>query len=64
MNVSELNNYEKKIFSSIHNNILPQRKKNFDQKGILSTKNVEYKTKNTHNHYLILHSFLNFPFEI
>ena len=44
MNVSELNTDEKHLFASIHNNILPNRKKDFDTKGILSGKNLKSKT--------------------
>ena len=44
MNVSELNTDEKNLFASIHNNILPNRKKDFDTKGILSGKNLKSKT--------------------
>ena len=43
MNVSELNSEEKHLFTSIHNNILPNRKKDFDTKGILSGKNLKSK---------------------
>ena len=36
MNISQLNSYEKDLFSSIHNTIIPKRNKNFDTKGIIS----------------------------
>ena len=42
MNVSELNSDEQHLFTSIHNTFLPKRKQNFDIKGILSGKNLEY----------------------
>ena len=44
MNISDLTNDEWSLFSSIHNNILPERKKDFDTKGILSCKNLKSKT--------------------
>ena len=44
MNISELTNDEWSLFSSIHNNILPERKKDFDTKGILSCKNLKSNT--------------------
>lgn len=44
MNISELTNDEWSLFSSIHNTILPDRKTDFDTKGILSCKNLKSNT--------------------
>lgn len=44
MNISQLDNKEKNLFSSIHNTILPKRKKNFDTKGISSSRKSKYNT--------------------
>lgn len=43
MNISQLNDNEKHLFASIHNTILPKRKKNFDTKGISSAKKSKSK---------------------
>ena len=37
MNTLQMNDKEKELFSSIHTSILPNRKKDFDKKGISST---------------------------
>jgi len=42
MDTLELNNKEKNLFMSIHNTILPKRKKNFNKIGILSSKILNY----------------------
>ena len=47
MNISELTNDEWSLFSSIHNSILPDRKTDFDTKGISSGKNLKSNTCRT-----------------
>ena len=43
MDISQLNSYEKHLFASIHNTILPKRKQNFNTKGISYSENLKYK---------------------